>query len=251
MSYCNNCGKSWHTYKYCKLPITSIGVILVRYNQGICEYLLICRKKSLGYVDFLRGRYTVHSHAYILNLLDEMTLCEKHDLLTCDFDDLWRKLWGITTDSFVHEECSSRDKFNQLRKEVLPQLIHESNTSWTTPEWGFPKGRRNVGENDVMCALREFQEETGYDMNSIDLIKNIIPYEETFIGSNYKKYRHKYFVAFIPYHVQPTQPFQEHEVSDMKWLTLEQALEQIRPYNTEKKETLEQVDRMLQSYILV
>ena len=29
------------------------------------------------------------------------------------------------------------------------------------PEWGFPKGRRNLKERDRECAVREFSEETG------------------------------------------------------------------------------------------
>ena len=52
--FCNNCGKYGHLFHQCKFPITSIGVIVFRYNnEGEIEYLMICRKDSLGYIDFL------------------------------------------------------------------------------------------------------------------------------------------------------------------------------------------------------
>lgn len=30
--------------------------------------------------------------------------------------------------------------------------------------WGFPKGKVNEGERSLECAIREVQEETGYDI---------------------------------------------------------------------------------------
>ena len=42
-----------------------------RLNSNI---LLICRKDSLGYIDFLRGKYPLYDQKYIQALVDEMTL---------------------------------------------------------------------------------------------------------------------------------------------------------------------------------
>ena len=55
---CNNCGIHGHLFYKCKKPIMSFGIICYRYNiySKEIEYLLICRKDSLGYVDFLRGK---------------------------------------------------------------------------------------------------------------------------------------------------------------------------------------------------
>ena len=41
-------------------------------------------------------------------------------------------------------------------------------------EWGFPKGRRNFQEKDIVCGIREFEEETGYNINDILDIKYIM-----------------------------------------------------------------------------
>ena len=55
-NYCNNCGKQGHLYHQCKLPITSNGIIAFRKNKtSELEYLMICRKDSLGYIDLIRG----------------------------------------------------------------------------------------------------------------------------------------------------------------------------------------------------
>ena len=48
-NYCNNCGKQGHLYHQCKMPITSIGIIVFRYNEkNNIEYLMIRRKDTLG-----------------------------------------------------------------------------------------------------------------------------------------------------------------------------------------------------------
>ena len=53
-NFCNNCGKSGHLYHQCKIPITSIGIIVFRPSSSGIQYLMIRRKDSLGYVDFMR-----------------------------------------------------------------------------------------------------------------------------------------------------------------------------------------------------
>jgi len=76
--YCNNCGKSGHVFNLCKMPITSIGIIAFRKTpQNVNEYLMICRKDTLGHIDFMRGKYNIHDKQYILNMLNQMTRSEK------------------------------------------------------------------------------------------------------------------------------------------------------------------------------
>ena len=84
-NFCNNCGRVGHLFHQCKNPITSIGIICFRKNNDKLEYLLIKRKDSLGYVDFMRGKYPLYNKRYLLNIINEMTLEEKHNLLTNTF----------------------------------------------------------------------------------------------------------------------------------------------------------------------
>ena len=64
ITFCNNCGKNGHLYYQCKKPIISAGIILFKKRPKI-QFLLICRKDSLGYVDFMRGKYNIYNPSYI------------------------------------------------------------------------------------------------------------------------------------------------------------------------------------------
>ena len=61
---CNNCGKQGHQFHQCKLPITSYGIILFRPSLKGTQYLMIRRKHTLGFVDFIRGKYSIYNKNY-------------------------------------------------------------------------------------------------------------------------------------------------------------------------------------------
>jgi 8-oxo-dGTP pyrophosphatase MutT (NUDIX family) len=234
------------------MPITSYGIIHVMNNK----YLMICRRKTLGFTDFIRGKYSCRNIKHIHNLIQEMTLTEKKNVMEQDFNTLWCDLWGIKSDHSV-DEIHALDKFNNIKKGYmvdnsyicLEKLIQSTTSTWETPEWGFPKGRRNPYETELACALREYEEETGYDKHMLQLLENVLPFEEIFIGSNYKSYTHKYYVAFSDT-VNVKHKFQESEVSYMKWVTYEEAINMIRPYNVERIQLLNYVHHCLSHYIL-
>jgi len=257
--FCNNCGKIGHSYNQCAKPITSLGIVTFNKCAKNIEYLMICRKDILGYVEFMRGKYPLYNQDYIQNIINEMTIQEKANLLTKSFAELWKQLWGDYYGvQYKTEEKNAHDKFYQIKEGIhlfddnffnLEQLIQKSNTSWTEPEWGFPKGRRNYNENDLSCALREFTEETGIQKGKISIIKNIIPFEEIFTGSNFKSYKHKYFIAYSTY--KDNNNFQKSEVSKMKWMNLDEASKAIRPYNLERIDLLKDIDKVLHKYSLI
>uniref|UniRef100_A0A6C0IDN1 Nudix hydrolase domain-containing protein n=1 Tax=viral metagenome TaxID=1070528 RepID=A0A6C0IDN1_9ZZZZ len=370
---CNNCGKQGHTFKQCKNPITSFGVIIFRINQNQRQYLMIRRKDTLGYIDFMRGKYSVTNHKYILNMLKQMTVSEKHKLSSFTFDDLWNELWSgarITDDicdqseetlrplpvneisspmesvnnSYRQEETNSRDKFLYLSTKLIGNCNHGSINSeatlmehkerkpeklgkgqnatelltskgalhpeklgmgqtlpgcvpiklpselvvkrlevpcqtilqyllmisnipetlksdadpipqegggWLEPEWGFPKGRRNYQEKDYECALREMMEETGYSPNNVKNIKNIIPFDEIFLGSNYKSYKHRYYLMYMNYHDSLSMDnFEKSEVSCMEWKSYDECMKSIRSYNLEKKRLITNIEQTLSKYRL-
>ena len=259
---CNNCGKDGHLYHNCKMPITSIGIIAYRFSEtNEIEYLMICRRDTLGFIDFIRGKYSIFNKDYILNMMKQMTESEKEMINTKSFDEIWNIIWGSKkiSNQYHNEEVVSREKFNALRNGVSLQndfyntmsLIKECShwEKWIEPEWGFPKGRRNFQESDYECAIREFTEETGYDNNSLINIQNILPFEEIFTGSNYKSYKHKYFLANMSKeNTMTNRVFKNYEVSRIEWKTYDECMKSIRDYNLEKKRMITNINHILNTY---
>jgi 8-oxo-dGTP pyrophosphatase MutT (NUDIX family) len=217
-------------------------------------------------MDFIRGKYSVYNRDYILNLFQEMTESEIRLIGRKDFQYIWNTIWNgskTAIEQYRTEEAISAEKFRSLTEGIiihseyysLDTLIQDrmkSTPQWSEPEWGFPKGRRNYNEKDYNCAVREFSEETGYNKFCLTNVDNILPYEEIFIGSNYKSYKHKYFVMYMNYADSLKLSFHgNEEVSQVEWKTYEDALKLIRPYNLEKIRILESVNQSLTKYKLV
>ena len=256
---CNNCGKQGHSFHQCKLPITSYGIILFRSSEKGLQFLMIRRKDSFGYIDFIRGKYSPYNIYQLQNMVNEMSIPEKNRILTASFDELWQTMWGDTSNSqYKNEEQLSSKKFELIRTGVninyemvtLQNIVEKSETHWGETEWEFPKGRRNYKEKDLECALREFEEETGINPSKIQIIENVLPFEEIFIGTNHKSYKHKYFLAYMNEIDDFLNNFQKSEVSKLEWKTIDECLEAIRPYNLEKKELITNINKVLQEYRL-
>lgn len=267
--FCNNCGKLGHLFHNCRVPITSIGIIPLRivkkFNnelqrlENVIELLIIKRKDSLAFIDFMRGKYIMEDKNYILNLLNNMSISERNYLLTNDFDTIWSYLWNYNTNNlYRNEEKLSKIKFNKLKSGFtsilesynLKELVDLCDKKYSEPEWGFPKGRRNYHEKDIVCGLREFEEETGYKKSDIEIFNNIVPFEEIFTGSNYKSYKHKYFVGIISNNTIPLANFQIYEISEIKWVPIDDVYKYIRDYNYEKTNIINDLNKLLKTYRL-
>ena len=92
--------------------------------------------------------------------------------------------------------------------------------------------------------MREFEEETGIEKNKIKIIENLLPFEETYIGTNHKSYKHKYFLAFTKDKTSLNN-FQKSEVSKIEWKTYEDCMLSIRPYHLEKKKIITNIYNVL------
>lgn len=290
--HCNNCGRFGHINKACKEPITSIGIICVRiddeqtrrlvrerlfklekasipklnslnnriiprmedYNDKI-RFLMIKRKHSLGFLEFIRGRYEIDDYQKIIKLFEHMSHEEIDIIKMRDFDFIWNQVWGRTAHLKIYEEeyKKSREKFNSIKfKNELHNVIgldfftNNITPKWKQGEWGFPKGRRSYHEKNVSCAIREFQEETGYTNDDCTLFENVLPTREIFRGTNGVEYKHIYYLALLNDNIEiPKIAADNNEVGDIQWYTYSEGAKVIRSYHTEKKQVLNDVFKFL------
>lgn len=270
--FCANCGGVGHIYKHCNQPVTSYGIMC--FNENL-EYLLVQRKDSMSYVEFIRGKYVLENRKYVYTLLTHMTPIERERIQTVDFETLWKQLWQINDcHTFVREYTEAKARFERLRKGFylrssnngkgavepsdgdpgiffnLELALLATKSELSEPEWGFPKGRRNINEGDFECAVREFNEETAISENHLQFAQPNKPFEEVFTGSNKVRYKHVYYLAqykppdsFSPSSV--LNRLQLREIKALAWLPYEEVLTRISAQNVERKELFKRVHNIV------
>ena len=186
---CINCGHFGHSYKVCREPKTSYGILAIRidilnreneqivdssktnqYNEikgiitkylhnqveitdkqhitcnnetslkkftdlkRVIKLLLIMRKHTLGYMEFIRGHYSINNITQLAYLFEQMTpyeiktICENYN----NFDFLWKNMWSseyISTEHYIKLEAidSLKQTTNNDKKDIsVQQLNYES-----------------------------------------------------------------------------------------------------------------------------
>lgn len=267
--YCANCGGIGHVYKTCNHPVISYGIICYKLqydkdtNSMYPLYLMVQRKDSLCYVEFIRGKYSLNKKDYILKLFMNMTQEERDKIKAHagDFLGLWNSMWcrnQAECKNFNKEFKDSGDKFAMLSKGYkllnpvngestlfgLDYIFENTRSIYDETEWGFPKGRRNINEDDVACALREFREETGVQPWNIRISRDIKPLEEIFTGSNDIRYKHVYYIARYLAQSDPAIS-QNKEIRNVHWFSYAEAQQKIRDCNVERKELFKRLNHIV------
>ena len=226
------------------------------------KFLLIRRKHTLGFLEFIRGRYNNENVDGIIFLFKQMTPDEINKINNLSFDDLWDDVWGNKQykTTYHNEYLNSKEKFNKLKNETssLNLKFYTENVMpvWEFAEWGFPKGRRNMKENNIDCAIREFQEESGFTSPDDDfiLLNNIEPIEETLTGTNGISYRHVYYVAIANSlkkpNIDPDNKVQMSEIGDIKYMTYEDSIQIVRPHHTDRQKIITQIYIYFINYLI-
>lgn len=255
---CGNCGLIGHVYKNCLEPLMSFGIILYKKetSSSLIKYLLIQRKDSIAFVEFIRGRYNIYNdYAFLIRLFEYMTQNERKIILENDFDIIWNNLW-ISRSNKSGEYKKSKIKFDNLKHGIqyydkqitIQDIINSTKSKLTEQEWGFPKGRRNLNENDLDCAVREFSEETNISQDHI-IIFNDYKFEETFKGINNLSYKYVYYLAYTnmidDLEINVHNKYQFNEIRDIQWFSLEDAKKKIRKEHCQRTKMLETINNIL------
>lgn len=285
--FCNNCGKIGHVYKTCTEPIMSMGIICVNikdtqksakvkqalssyknptlnilhcnaYNTSKCnpllyindiKFLIIQRKHSLGYIEFIRGNYSIYNYKQLISLFEQMTSEEIDTIANAtSFDHLWNNVWKDSAQLKIYaaEFNNAREKFNKLKykynnKDITSLEYYTQNIEprWAIEEWGFPKGRRHPYESDKDCAVREFKEET--HIVNFDILNKISTIHEMLIGTNKIQYKHIYYIALYDGNTSNIAVPDNNEIGDISWCSLDETIAKFRCYHTEKLKIINEV----------
>lgn len=101
-----------------------------------------------------------------------------------------------------------------LNKDMTKVLLL---TGFKSRSWGFPKGKKNQGEDELKCALREVQEETGYDASQLNPRReDHVVWRNKTTGKTIKIF----FIAGVPeeFNFRPTV---QKEVGEIRWFNIE------------------------------
>tara|TARA_B110000211_G_C13925277_1_gene484641 strand:+ start:70 stop:942 length:873 start_codon:yes stop_codon:yes gene_type:complete len=259
---CSNCDELGHIVRFCDKPIKSYGIILYRIckKTNKINYVMICRKHSIGYIEFIRGNYKIDNIHYLHTIFDSMTDKELYTIQMLSFKELWNNLWNHKHNQnieFKKSKCKFYDLKNDKYSVNLNTLINHSAIHYHTPEWGFPKGRKNINESIQDASIREVYEETNIHKTHYTFVKDVneqpVLFTEEYRAFNNKIYNLTYFVAKVDDTINMDQQFnkhQENEISNIGIYTLREVIQKIRPYYKEKIKLINNVDTYIRNHLL-
>lgn len=229
---------------------TDIKIKPNQINESI-QFLMVQRKNSLGYLEFMRGRYNIDNLSTLTHLLEQMTPEELDDINKKDFDILWNNLWdsnNIRNKNHHKEYLSSKQKFYQL-KLCYNNILSNTKPLYNFNEWGFPKGRRESYEPDLVCAIREFEEETTLCEDDYIILEKCKSIRENLVGTNGVAYAHNYFLSILNDNLSITDE-SNREIGQTKVLNLNECLDRIRPYHKNKIRIIKNIYTIINNFLL-
>ena len=176
--FCKNCGKYGHFFYQCMNPITSIGVIAFRYlplshtagsTESLLgshlttrrrEYLIIRRKDTLGYIDFIRGKYSINNKHYILNMFKQMTEDERKRIIHYAKEEM----------KLLKAKASEEQKQEKIKKQML-KISNKAKEKNKQPNIKHLVAENESNQNNENVII---QNNVFYDNIVIDLSGNIL-----------------------------------------------------------------------------
>jgi len=228
--------------------IKSYGIILFKIVNGKPKYLMVCRKSTYYFVDYILGKYNEKNREYLKFMIQNMTISERRKITVQTYEQLWNNLYyneraphGNFFDYVKKKFECNKDTFNILNSTI--------NALYKFPEWGFAKGRQEFNEDPFDTACRELLEETSIYKESYNILTNILPFEETYIGTNGIQYRNIFFIAnaksnCMPY-LDKKNKSQCREIGYISFFNFETAITKFRKHEYSKKYLLEKVHKIL------
>jgi 8-oxo-dGTP pyrophosphatase MutT (NUDIX family) len=224
--------------------LNTLDPTVLEFLKNNIFFLLVQRKNTLGFIEFVRGRYNFEDNS-ILHLFNQMT---RDEIIFINknlnnFYNLWERIWGINIDLYYDQEFeTSKKKFEDLQKNDIFLILFNIDPPHKSPEWGFPKGRRNYRENNVSCAKREVFEETNLVEGDYNILSGVYPMIEVMTGTNQIDYKHIYYLGIcnsdIDVYLDRYNEQQTSEIGDIGWYNYNESMLLIRDYHKEKRKLI-------------
>lgn len=224
----------------------SYGIALCRINKEF-EILLIKKKYTYYFFEFVYGNYKESNEKYLMFLFNNMTYEEKMCILNMKFSDMWYRITLTNPDKldyygsgtikqgkiivetkikksglniYYKKKSKFEKNFLQDSGKRLITLINNSKNS-DTP-WEIPKGHKMSSERDLNAAKREFEEETNVNTDLYTILWNVKPIVNSYT-SNATIYIQTYYIAYTTSDYTPKLSFKNYnqlgEIDSIKWVT--------------------------------
>lgn len=204
----------------------SVGIILCSKNENNLEVLLVKKRCSYAYCDFIKGgTYFTTSKNF-----EKMTRDEMSDILKLDFKRMWDRYipYNFNKDNYDKKYILFFERY--IKKDSGKMLINLINSTHRKINlfWECPKGGRRINktgtkEDSLLCAIREFEEETSIKQTSYTILNNVYRYISHI--SNKITYKTKYYVAYTNKLININNKFENiiktNEIIDIGWFNIE------------------------------
>lgn len=221
------------------INMTSHGLMIFSINEDRrISVLLIKKRTTYAYIDFVNARYNKYDDESLCTLLGKMTNEEKLELMSMDFNRIiykfnflkggYKEADAVLSSRYERlKEAFDRNFGNDAGRAKLKMLA--SRVGSTDLLWEFPRGRAYRGELSMNCAMREFYEETGISSDEYFMLPG-----ETFRlvqSDDGRDYTSHYYVGVMyqprNVYLNLTNYHQVHEVADLRFIPLDE----LRHYN--------------------
>ena len=219
----------------------SFGIAMCSIKNNIFKILMIKKRYTYHFFDFVYGKYPKNNVKKIMYLLNNMTYHEKSLISKMNFGNIWEYIWDTNPEVNLITQKTSKHKrdlntffikktkfysnFGQNFGQKLKKLIYNSVNADTI--WEIPKGHKKINETDMDASIREFKEETNIKMNQYKLFWQVSPITTSHISHNIS-YTYTYFLADFIHNSNYEQKKlfknkeQCSEIENIKWISIDE-----------------------------
>ena len=160
-----------------------------------------------------------------------------------NFDDILTGVFKDKRTRFSPNYLDLKNRFEKVKDFVISNSLHEG---YTNLEWGFPKGKRHINETNLECSIREFREESSYDLKQINLLHSVLPMKEIILGTDNIIYRYIYNLSILKdMEYTPIIDEKNYEVRNIQWISINDINTYFRDYHTEKKKIVTEIFKFI------